>query len=163
MSVTTPSDYVGKQELAISTGNSIQLYIDRYEKKYLIRLFGCDLYNSYVLDPNAARFLFLLNELCIQDDCSEILTSNGLKDMLLGFVYYEYTPDNKIKNTVSGAIVDFNENSRETTGVEADIESRYNESIDSYRAMQYLMKNDPITYPEYNGVQLEYSFFGGAF
>lgn len=158
-----PSDYVGKHELAVSRGNSIQLYIDRYEKTYLIKLFGCDLYDSYEADPNTARFLALLNPLCIQDACSDILESKGLKDMLLGFVYFVYSQDNKVKNTSSGPVITNNENSRETTGVEANPESRWNESIDSYQAMQYLMKNDPSTYPEYSGTELEYSFFGGAF
>ena len=164
MSVTAPSDYIGKHELPVSVGNNkIQLYIDRYERVYLIKLFGCELYDSFVADPGTPRFSALLSASCEQEACGEILDNKGLKDMLLGFVYYNWTPDNNQKNTIAGPRVTFNENSKEPKPLADDIESRYNESVETLKALQAKMLADPTTYPEYQGANVAYSFFGGAF
>ena len=98
----------------------LQNYIDRYEKRYLQNLLGCELAELFISDliegiPQTERFINLYNEICEDLDkgvfnyccyykcsynlyCKENyncclpkkIESRGIKSMLQGFIYWEY-------------------------------------------------------------------------
>ena len=65
--------------------SDIQPYLDKYEKKYLIELLGCDLYALFIADlvagvPQTQIYIDIFNEIC-EDNCGTIQRSEGMKTM----------------------------------------------------------------------------------
>lgn len=142
---------------------NLSAYIAKYEPIYLRELFGVSLYNLFVLDlssnaPQAARFTAVFNAFAEDDDESDtnnIIVSEGIREMLKGFVFFEYNRDLPVKNTMTGNVAENNENSVNLNAWKAGIMEKYNQAIDTYKAIQWKMEEDPDTYPEYNGVEKE--------
>lgn len=155
--LVTYEDFTGKHAAALdeNTQVKIEAYITRYEKEYLTDLLGAQLYALFaaacVLSiPPAAPFTTIFNEIR-EDDGACIRVSKGMKDMILGFMWWEYTRDSKFRALVQGIMADKAENSREVTYDEANIYGRYNESIKSYNAIQWYITQHKTDYPTYNG------------
>lgn len=165
MGIITNSDFVGKFELSITQFNTdlIDSYIERYEKLYLTKLLGVELYNLFISDldvnnvPQTAIYETIYNALSIDVD-NEVLFSYGMKDLILGIVYYEYTKDNVIKQTPIGSVKTKNENS-EVTSNNQWLTNRYNESIESFKAIQYYINDNLNDYPTFNGQVIKYEYF----
>ena len=151
----TVDDFVGKFELSVGmySNTNIQAYIDRYEEQYLVDLFGKRMYDQFVADldgvtglPQSPDFIFLYNPF-VDDSYFDHYYHNqskGIKDMLLGFVYFEYTKDLISQMTPFGNVSQNSENSTVESTTYTMIYNRYNESIFSYRAIQqyiYLNKH----------------------
>jgi len=93
----TVSQFVNKYQLSLGmydTGK-IQSYIDRYEKRYLIELLGPDLYDQMVADtisgtPQSPNFTFIYNPFHVTISPLSMLISEGIEQMLLGFIYFEH-------------------------------------------------------------------------
>lgn len=167
-----PSDFVGKYKIAKDSYTKVELeaYIEKYEDRYLQELMGCDLYDLFKADltlsipqiPQTTRFTELMDSLCIQDEYGEIFRSDGLLEMLKGFIFYQYVLDQKFRNTMVGTVVNETAFAREANIAKITIEDRYNLAVESYCAMQVHMTNATY-YPEYNGINKRMSFFGGSF
>lgn len=179
------SDFVGDYQIAQTThGNNIDFYIEKYEEKYLQELMGVELLKllkASVSSPNTvppADPLYLAiyapfaedeKDVCydfyfMYDYCAplrgRIRRSVGLKEMLLGFVYFEYMRKQKYTPTSSGTVVNANENSRETSFDYNGLYQRYNDSVDTYHTIQwYIFKNKPVSYPTFNGQRKQHSYF----
>jgi hypothetical protein len=158
MPFVTLSSFVGKYELSITeeTGPKIQLYIDRLEVKFLNELFGVELYNLWngSLDP---IYLILNEPFTFQDDCHGIWASNGIADMLTGFIYFEYSRDAYTQQTIDGAQKNTGENSVNSSFVMSNLHGRYADALGSYEAIQrYICKNS-LVYPEFRGIR-KYTF-----
>lgn len=178
------------QSLAILTS-----YIERYEKQYLIELFGYDLYvlfeedltDSEPIEPQTERFTVVFEELnyegsaepmfyrrgftghknCFCDDNKtevEPTLSRGIVDMLLGFIFYEFVKEYDIQVSQTGLVINANENSTPLPGALHThyVESRYNQSVNSYKVIRRYMMANSTTYPEYKGVEKETTYWGGA-
>lgn len=163
--LTTADFTTGKYKLAQDNYSNVNLaaYIAKYEPIYLRELFGVSLYNLFVADlssnvPQTARFTAVFNAFAEDDDESDtnnIIVSEGIREMLKGFVFFEYNRDLPVKNTMTGNVAENNENSVNLNGWKAGIMEKYNQAIDTYKAIQRKMEEDPDTYPEYNGVEKE--------
>lgn len=163
MSFLTPQDFDSDSILCMAstrlTEDRIQTFIDAVEKRYLQDLLGCDLYDLFIADlvsnvPQTQRFIDIFDEFCKDDNCG-IIRSEGIKEMLKGFTYWEWEKQNKAKNTQTGSIVNENEVSREATFDEAGLYEVYNNAIKTYKAIQWFICDDLTTYPEYNGQRKE--------
>lgn len=162
MSFIVNSDFIGK--FAISTNGyktgSLELYIERYETKYLVELFGLELYNLWFADvelvtPNAI-YLKLKDAFIDQLSCGTILDSKGIADMLLGFVYYHYQMDAKVTQSINSGVKIKSELSEKPLNDYGYIYERWNESIETYKAIQrYICENMDI-YPTFKGVEKSY-------
>ena len=150
---------VGKHATALDSASitKINLYITRYEELYLIDLLGVELFNLFKAalpgsqaPPPTGIYLDIYDPIR-EDDGSCIRISRGMKDMILGFLWWEYTRDAKFKQALTGIMADKSDNSREVTFDEANIYSRYNESIASYDAIQWYINQHSSDYPDYNG------------
>lgn len=146
----TPNDFTGK--FALHTGMyanaTIQYYIDRYEPLYLMQLFGAKMYDEFVADmgvfnvPISPNFLFLYNPFHENIAFSELNVSNGLVDMLKGFVYFEYCKDLTNQMTINGNVRPVGENSGDVSTLYSMMYARYNESVRTYKAIQRHIVNN---------------------
>lgn len=146
----TPSDFIGKYELhkGMYDTAKLQIYINKYEIRYLKSLLGVDLYNQFIADlspnpplprsPNFQKIFYAFAE----DVNYNMLDSDGMLEMLKGFIYFEYSKDNFMQQTTYGGVQQTAENSKVLTSLQTMIYARYNEAIRTYNAIQgYLIIN----------------------
>lgn len=147
-------DFTGKYQ--VSTGMydqaKLQDYINRYEPRYLKELFGITLYNDFQSDllnnvPQSPNFLVLFNPLSedlgynfyyfngIYEGVNQ-LDSEGIKEMLKGFIYFEYVKDLSNQITPIGLVKPDNENSTVANTLFSMMYTRYNEAIRSYNSIR---------------------------
>ncbi len=153
-------DFTGKYAISQNAYNvsQIQSFIDKYEKVYLRDLLGlvtgdllyADIAPVTFLPPVNAIYSVLFNPIAEVINGREII-SNGIKEMLLGFIYWHYTIKQPITNTLTGNVVQQNEVSRQADWSETDIYENYNEAVRTYTAIQYFINNDRTNYPDYSG------------
>ena len=141
------SDFVGKYELHTGMYDQAKLqeYIDIYEKRYLIELFGAELYNDFMADlspsisnplPQSPNFIFVFNPFYENVMLHTIIQSEGIKRMLKGFIYFEYLKDTTNQMTPNGVVIPSNENSTTASTLYTMMYARYNEAMRSFRAIQ---------------------------
>lgn len=160
MAILTTSDFSsGRYKIPVNPNQTTDLtsYIDTVEERYLTRMFGKALYDLFIADlvggvPVTPRFTFIFD--AFSDQTDGVLTeSEGIKEMLKGFVYYLYVRDRVTRVTTDGVKVTIGENSENMSAIGHDITSRYNEAILTYKVIQnYMFIVDDATYPEYEGV-----------
>ena len=140
----------------------LQTYIDDAQRVYLPMLFGVELYDLFIADlvanvPQATRFIKVFDP--FQDQTNGILTiSDGMKEMLKGFVYYIYLRDLVNRATTTGLTRVLHENSENVNAVWYDLNRRYNEAVETYKIIQHYMTiTNSTEYTEYNGVFIDYN------
>ena len=121
MSIITSENMIGHFRIAINKHEKkdLQSFIERYEKKYLMDLFGPSLYDAFISDlggaspqtPNTAPFTTIFTCFQICTPCGRIYNADGLLDMLKGFFYFHWNAENWLKKTSSGTTVVDSENS----------------------------------------------------
>jgi len=96
---------------------------------------------------------------------NKIYQSYGIKDMLRGFVYYQYNTKSDMQATPVGM--------RTSDAMAATMGSNplrnnrltdaYNRAVKSYQSIQYYMSKSEFkdNYPEYNGIEKQPIVFGG--
>ena len=147
-------DFTDKYQ--VSTGMydqaKLQDYIKRYEPRYLKELFGITFYNEFKSDllnnvPQSPNFLVLFNPLSedlgynfyyfngIYEGVNQ-LDSEGIKEMLKGFIYFEYVKDLSNQITPIGLVKPDNENSTVANTLFSMMYTRYNEAIRSYNSIR---------------------------
>ena len=162
MSTTQPSDY--KESVRISQNeldqDILHEYLDEKEPEYLTDLLGCDLYALYEADldvngvPQTAPYTTIYEPLCIDDDCGQN-RSRGIKEMLKGFMYFEYVREQHEINSSIGM--------SKSKGIASDlllpasttIKRPYNRSINDYQNIQYYICQNETDFPTYKGITKE--------
>ena len=156
----------GKFELhkGIYENDKIQAYINKYERQYLIKLLGAELFKDFESDlvggvPQEARFLALYNAFEYDDVNCGIYISEGMLDMIKGFVYYQYLKDKTNVVAVSGNVRQMGENSENVSTLNTMIYTRYNDSVRTYKAIQKFICDNNKDYLKFNGVKLGLAFW----
>jgi len=164
MSIVLNSDFVGKYELTLSdfTEPLIDSYIEKYEKEYLIKMLGKTLYDLFIADlvngvPQTTIYESIFEPLYVDLFCG-FQESNGIKEMLLGFIYYHYTLDAQQMQTSTGVTSPKGENS-EGVNLNSITISRFNENVQSYKTIQSYIQQNSSDYPTFNGKELKYEYF----
>lgn len=143
--ITQVGDFTGKYELhtGIYDSAKLQAYIDKYEPLYLTELFGATLYASFVADldqqtqiPQSPNFLFFYNPFSEDVNIYRLLISNGIPEMLLGFIYFEYVKDTMNTMTPFGNTIVRSELSRLSSTLNTLMYNRYNEAIKTFTAIR---------------------------
>jgi hypothetical protein len=137
-------DFVGKYELHTGMYDQAKLqeYINTYETRYLVELFGEKLYNEFISDltpsnvPRSPNFQFVFNSFYQNINLHTIIQSDGIKTMLKGFIYFEYLKDTTNQVTPNGMVIPSNENSTTASTLYSMMYARYNEAIRSFKAIQ---------------------------
>jgi hypothetical protein len=147
----------GKFELhgGIYEQSKIQSYIDKFEKRYLLKLFGAELFGLFENDltngvPQTQRFLDVFNAFDYDDGC-QIISSDGLIEMLKGFIYFEYVRDLTSQMTVNGNVRPVGENSEPIQNFETLLLTRYNDAVNNFQNIQKFMCDNSNNYREFNG------------
>ena len=156
MALITVNDFVNKFELTLTDFNTSELteYIERYETITLIELFGKELYDLWVIGIAATDpiYEFLRDPFIVQLESGKILNSRGVNDTLLGVVYFYWSRDIMTQRSSNGSVQKKSENSENVSQFKANIQSRWDEAIRTYQAIQdYIIENDDV-YPTYLGV-----------
>jgi hypothetical protein len=148
----TPSDFTGKYELhkGMYDTTKLQTYINKYETRYLRHLLGVDLYNQFIGDltsganpvPKSPNFTKIFNAFAEDVNMYSMIESDGMLEMLKGFIYFEYSKDGFMQQTTYGGVQQTAENSKVLTSLQSMIYARYNEAIRTYQAIQdYILLN----------------------
>lgn len=146
----TPSDFTGKYELhkGMYDSTRLQSYIDKYEVRYLREMLGVTLYLEFISDldnqfvPRSPNFLQLYNPFAEDVNMYQMLESDGMLEMLKGFIYFEYSKDLMMQQTTFGGVQQRAENSTVLNTLQSLIYGRYNEAIRTFRAIQdYVLLN----------------------
>jgi hypothetical protein len=161
----TSSEFNNKFELSVGmySDDKIQAYIDRYEESYLVQLLGVELYNLFIADldvsnvPQASRFVKIFNPFNEQVAFS-LMMSKGIKDMLMGFIYFEYLKDLITQTTSVGVVKPEEQNSKVITA-HTTIYGKYNESIKTFNAIQDYIFFNMNTYTEFRGIGKQYAYW----
>jgi len=157
----------GKYELhkGMYEQQKINQYIDKYEKSYLIKLLGVDLFNLFVADldpvtfkPVTPIYLALYDSFEYDDSCN-IVISEGMIDVIKGFVYFQYLKDQTNQVWVSGSVQPVGENSDNVSTLNMMIYTRYNDSIRSYKAIQQYICDNLNDYTDFNGKSLKTAYW----
>ena len=171
MSFLQASDFTGVIEQGVNEFSSpkIQLYIDKFETFYLNWLLGATLYDEFIADldtapaitpasvPTSARFTVIFNKFRIDEDPNTgcIHYSEGIKEMLKYFIYFEYLRDNQITATITGSTKNTFSNSEMAKIIETRIVENYNLGIKTYQEIQWYIDDEnpnDYDYDNYNGV-----------
>lgn len=147
-SIVQISDFKGYHYIANNSAcnDMLQEFIDRYEEEYLCMLLGNDLMISFLADltdgvPTNTDYLAFFNPFCeVLTDCygkKELSRSKGLKDALLGIIFYQFVSNYNVKSTLTGLVNNKNENSEllDYVNTERFAEKRWNESVESYNSI----------------------------
>ena len=158
--ILTPDDFgSGEYKVPQNCFDSIQDYLDKYEKLYLTRVLGAELYDLFVADllngvPQTAKYLTIFNEFRI-DENSCIRISEGIKEMLKQFCYYHIIRDLGVKKGIGG-VGKFTDSVGETSYKGFNIVEAFNEGVDNVYAIQWYICDNDTDYPEYNGEYFKY-------
>ena len=152
------NDFVATYALSKQIEDSIDAYIDRYEKKYLVDMLGVELYKLFAADVNPVTkkpvtqiYLGLYNEIA-EDYNNYIMRSEGMKSILLGFIWFEYVRATAYKHTPSGVVRMAVELSDSATWGDGFIQDKYNKSVNNYDVVQWYICENSTDYETYNGI-----------
>lgn len=152
MSIVTEDLLVGHFNISINKHEKTFLadFIDRYEKKYLMDLFGPDFYDYFISDlsgtspqsPQTAPYSTIFDCFQICTPCGQIFNCDGLRDMIIGFVYYHYNSEQWLKKTASGTVVNDSENSTVRASAQIGLANYWNDAVQNYELIQlYICEN----------------------
>lgn len=136
-----------------------QDYLDKYEVRYLQDLLGAELYDDFATDfaltgtvPTDPKFLEIWNAFNMDDSCG-IRRSEGILEMLSLFIFFEFTRDQPVKNAIGGNMISEQANSREAASYETNIFTNYNQALETYWAIQWIICDNPNGYDwsKFNG------------
>lgn len=146
--IVTIADFKGKY--AVSNGtyidDNLTEYINRYERIYLLKLLGANMYNQFISDlsngvPRSPLFLSIFNEFATSV-CGQIVISQGIKDMLVSAIYFEWQRDLINLQTPNGGVIPKSETSDVASTLYSTMWQKYNEGIRTFRAIrQYILFN----------------------
>jgi hypothetical protein len=171
MSIVTDENLIGHFRIAINKHetDTLQSFIDRFEKIYLTDLFGPTIYTAFKADlnpanpntPNNTPFTTIFDFFQITDSCGQTFNCNGLLDMLKGFIYYHWNAENWLKKTASGTVVIDSENSTVRNSATIGLANYWNDAVMNYDLIQlYICQNIELfeTAPEikFTGIQKEF-------
>jgi len=161
MSIVVNTDFTGEYNISKNCYDQIDFYIEKYEKKYLLKLLGAELYDLFIADltvsdpqvPQTQRFLDIFNSFNI-DESSCVVTSEGIRKMLTQLIYFHYVRENQVINTAGGTV----SNSVELglpASFKGNIVQAFNEGVDNSHSIQWFICDKSDIYPEENIQLLE--------
>jgi hypothetical protein len=105
--------------------------------------------------PQTARFIAIFNAFNTVPSLSEtLIISDGIKEMLIQFVYFHYVRNSALQNTITGVVKASNENS--IASIENNVIEVYNKGVSNYTNIQQYIESDSVTYPELVDSSVDY-------
>lgn len=160
--IVRTTDFVGKYSITQNafTTPKLQAFIDKFEKVYLHDMLGVTLgdllYNDIApntfLPPVTLIYATLYNPLQLNAYCNN-WRSEGIKEMLTAFIYWELVKDQAIVNTITGPVMQQNEVSKQVDWNATNIYDVYNSGVRSYSVIQAYIEGDKTDYSDYSGIR----------
>jgi hypothetical protein len=159
--ILAPDDFgSGEYKIPQNCFDSVQNYIDKYEKLYLTKVLGAELYDLFVADLDSGipvdPIYYSLYDSFSVDETGCIRIYEGMKEMLKQFCYFHIIRDLGVKKGIGG--VGKYQDEVASTGYNGfNIVEAYNEAIDNAYAVQWFICENDTDYPTYNGQVFRYS------
>lgn len=164
MIVLQVSDFIGRYLLAKNTYNVdvIQACINDFERKAIYDLLGVALGNEYINDlsggvPQTPSFQVIHNQLSF-DHCNKVHSSTGIKDYLLGIVYFHAITEARLSPSNSSGAIENQAEIGKVAHSRSEIYKRYNDSVDNGRTIQLYIELHLSDYEGFNGQRLLYNY-----
>jgi hypothetical protein len=132
----------------------LQSYIDRYEVEVMYKLFGKVMAEELLAD--AALYPFLTQPF-YEKIAEDLVRSEGLKFVITSYVYFHFVRDLVVTQKTTGISSSVTENSTPSSFASHDFTTRYNEGIESLKAIQEKAINEVDTYPLFDTVFMGYT------
>lgn len=131
--------------------NDLNSLINKYEKSYILKLFGVELGNLVYLTP--LDYSAIVNPFIevINDQLTESL---GIAEMIKAFIYFEYTRTQYAQSMPAGVARKVVEGAENKSASSHDLTTRYNSGVDTWDSIQFKCSNDYVTYPTFSGIKL---------
>jgi len=161
--ITKIADYKARYQIAKDaySKKTLQTYIDTLEAKLIYELLGAELGGLFLADldadglPQTQRFIDIYNSFAIDDDC-QLRCSGGIKEYLLGLIYFDYCRNDNTYNSQIGNKGAVSENSEIAGNLWNDLSQRYNISIETGKEIQWYCEcYKSEDYTEFKGIKLE--------
>ena len=163
MEILQPSDFTDNPiyniALTIQADSELETLIDDVEKNTLQELLGCDLYNLFIADltastpqvPQTTIYTNIFNSFCFDHVLCGPQKSQGMKDLLMAFVYFEWHRYNLNKSVSTGIVRGDSENSNMVLAESFGTYDKYNRAVSSYRSIQQYIYDNSTVYPTFEG------------
>lgn len=178
--ITKKEDYVGKWKISQNAYSQLPYFLPQFQERYLVDLLGVELYKLFAADFDADPSLenpvyAILYEPILEDNTSGFgnvfypvnggwfeldgycqtrqIRSEGIKNMMLGFMYWEFMRRDWAKSTPTGLVKPQPENSESVRLDDSGLYIIYNEAIASFNAIQAYILKHKEEYPLFNGIR----------
>jgi len=158
-----PTDFTGFYQLALNqyAVDQIQGFIDEFERPALNDLLGAELSQILIDDSGSGEpvdedLLKIFNPFDLDLNC-ETVHSGGIKKYLLGIVFYKFVHTNRLKPSINGGLAKRKVEASEIVNYRPESTSRYNQSIDTGRAIQAYIMENMDKYESFKGKRLLYN------
>ena len=134
---------------------------DEWTNHQIYQLLGAVLGKLFIANldangvPEDARFKSIYNPFVL-DENSRVLESRGIKYMIKHTVWFYYARDNNVNVELTGNNADLAENAELSTDGFFLVKN-FNKGVRTGRAIQEFIRDNLVTYPEYNGQVLEFA------
>lgn len=161
----TPEQFVNRYQLTVAFKNGtdlIEQYIKLYEKKYVYKLFGKELADSFYLDFDTTRFNDIKEDFTFEiNECGhpEAFYCSGLTDILLALIFMHYSREQLQVSTSIGQIKPSVEAGSIATDAYTNTMTVYNQAVMNSIVLQRFLYDNKTTYPEYKGTELQSTWF----
>lgn len=163
--IVTISDFIGDFQLQIDTNtedkfNDIR---DEWTRDYIRRLLGVELGNLFLADFDAntpttltARFQVIYD--AFQEDYNyNIIESKGIQYFIKCVVWFYFVRQNNVVVSTGGNKSAKSQNSEPTNDAKW-MARTFNKGVDTSDAIQWYIRQNNATYPEYNGQDIPFNF-----
>jgi hypothetical protein len=149
------TDFTGVYALSQSISDTIDASIEEYEEKYLIDLLGVELFDLFKANVTsyipAVGIYKTIYDPIREDYGNCIRISQGMKKMLLGFVWFHYAVDNAFKHSGTGIVANTQEIAVQANWDSGIVYKKYNTDVSDYQTIQWYIEKNLSDYPKFNG------------
>lgn len=165
MAILQTSDFsTGQFSIPNDKFSQLGIYITKFERHYLLKLLGNNLYDSFIADltastpqvPQTAIYITIFNEFHIEMDGVNN-SSEGIKEMLKQFIYFHFMRDAAYKKTPFGVTTGAAENATNSVYQGFNLIESFNQGVDNSIAIQWYIQDNMTDYPTFLGGVIEYS------
>ena len=157
------SDFTGENKIAtdVFTDAELDTFITIYEAKLLYELLGIELYDLFIADlvagvPQTPKYVTIYDAFVKEID-DEMITSDGMKVMLVKWVFFHYVRTQPQTNTIQGNTEAMGTINQPSAMSYTSLCIDYNKMISTFKAIQsYIESVKDADYPTFKGVYKNY-------
>lgn len=157
------SDFIGENKIAtdVFTDAELDAFITIYEAKLLYELMGIELYDLFIADlvagvPQTAKYVTIYDAFVKEID-DEMFMSDGMKVMLVKWVFFHYVRTQPQTNTIQGNTQNEGTINMPSAMSYTSLCIDYNKMISTFKAIQNYIESVKVAdYPTFKGILKHY-------